>query len=72
MAKLYLRPQGAHSKVPPWSQPLYTLAFAVDGMLFGASDWVGAAGVMVGSFCPAMATILRDQVEVGTKKVSDL
>ena len=40
-----------------WTQPLYTLAFAVDGMLFGASDWVGAAGVMIGSSLPALLVI---------------
>ncbi len=38
-----------------WSQPLFTLAFAVDGMLFGASDWVGAVGVMLGAALPALA-----------------
>ena len=38
-----------------WSQPLYTLAFAVDGMLFGASDWAGAVGIMLGSALPALA-----------------
>jgi len=38
-----------------WSQPLYTLAFTVDGMLFGASDWAGAVGIMLGSALPALA-----------------
>ena len=37
------------------TQPLNTLAFAVDGVLFGGSDWPGACLVMVGSALPAFA-----------------